>query len=266
MLIVKGLIIGLGKIIPGVSGSMLAISLGVYQKMIDSINNFFKDVKRNSVFLLKIGIGVLISIIFLSKLIMKSLSVSYISTIFLFIGLIIGSIGDIKEDIEKKNNYVTIIIFITVLLFGLISANNEINIINPIIYFLYYFVMGFIDAITMIIPGISGTATLMMLGAYNSIINALSSITNINNLISNLKLLIPFVIGMIIGIIFTAKLVDYLFKNFKSKTYSAILGFTFSTIIIMAIKCFRTSYSFIELIVAFILLIVGILITKKFKL
>ena len=68
--------------------------------------------------------------------------------------------------------------------------------------------MGFVDAITMIIPGISGTATLMMFGAYNSVINAFSSITNIYSLVSNLRLLIPFAIGMFVGIIFTAKLLQ----------------------------------------------------------
>ena len=63
MLILKGIIIGLGKIIPGVSGSMLAISMGIYQKMIDSINNFFDNIKTNFLFLFKIGLGVLISIV-----------------------------------------------------------------------------------------------------------------------------------------------------------------------------------------------------------
>ena len=265
MLMVKGLIIGLGKIIPGVSGSMLAISLGVYQEMIDSINNFFKDIKKNFFFLFKIGIGVLLSIILFSKLIMNSLKISYITTIFFFIGLIIGSIDDIKENINSKNRYISIIFFIIVLLFGLFSINNDVNIDNSILYVLYYILMGFIDAITMIIPGISGTATLMMLGAYNSLIGALSSITNISSLNDNLRLLIPFVIGMILGIIFTAKLVDYLFKKYKSKTYSAILGFTFSTIILMALKCLKTNYSFLELVLAILLLLVGVFITKRIK-
>ena len=266
MLIVKGLIIGLGKIIPGVSGSMLAISLGIYQSLINSINNFFKDIKKNFIFLSKVGIGVLISIIFFSKLILQALNISYISTIFLFIGLIIGSIDDIKENIENKNDYISIIIFILVLVLGLLNINNNINIVNPILYFIYYVLMGFVDAVTMIIPGISGTATLMMLGAYNSVINALSNITDINLLMNNLKLLIPFGLGMIIGVVCTAKLVDYLFKKFKSKTYSAILGFTLSTIVIMAIKCLNSSYSLKELVIAFILLSLGVLITKKFKL
>ena len=121
--------------------------------------------------------------------------------------------------------------------------------------------MGFIDAITMIIPGISGTATLMMFGVYNELISALSNIMDINTF----KLLIPFCIGLFVGIIFTAKLVDYLFKKYKNKTYSAILGFTLSTILLMGLKCLKTNYSFVELIISFVLLIFGIIITKKLK-
>lgn len=261
MLFVKGLIIGLGKIIPGVSGSMLAIALGVYQDMIDSINNFFKDLKNNFTFLFKIGIGVLVSILLFSKIITNALKISYICTIFLFIGLIIGSIDEIKDKIEKKNNYITIIFFIVIFILGLLNINNEINIVNPVLYFLYYILMGFIDAITMIIPGISGTATLMMFGVYNELISALSNIMDINTF----KLLIPFCIGLFVGIIFTAKLVDYLFKKYKNKTYSAILGFTLSTILLMGLKCLKTNYSFVELIISFVLLIFGIIITKKLK-
>ena len=101
MLILKGIIIGIGKIIPGVSGSMLAISMGIYQKLIDSINNFFKYPKENLKFLIKIGIGIIISIIFFSNIILNCLNNYYLVTIFFFIGLIIGSLGDIKENISE---------------------------------------------------------------------------------------------------------------------------------------------------------------------
>jgi putative membrane protein len=71
MLIIKGIIIGIGKIIPGLSGSMLAISMGIYQKLINSINNFFEDIKGNFYFLFNVFLGVSISIIFFSKTILS---------------------------------------------------------------------------------------------------------------------------------------------------------------------------------------------------
>lgn len=256
MLFIKGIIIGIGKIIPGVSGSMLAISLGVYQNMIDSINCFFVKPVENAKFLSKIGIGILVSIVLFSKIIVKSLNFSYFTTVFFFIGLIIGSLDDLRNNIEGKNNYISVIIFVSILLLGLLNINNTVTITNPFFNTLFFLFVGFVDAITMVIPGISGTATLMMLGAYDTIINSLSNLTSLN-------ILIPFFSGVLIGIILTAKLVDYLFKRHKSKTYSAIIGFTLSTIVLMIIKCLKTNFSISEFFVAVILFTTGLLVTKS---
>lgn len=263
MLILKGIIIGIGKIIPGVSGSMLAISMGIYQKLINSINSFFKSPKQNFKFILKIGIGVLISIIFFSKIITIALNKYYLITIFFFIGLIIGSLNDIKSNVDKTNNYITIICFILITLLGVFNINNQVNIDNSIINFIFYIFVGFIDALTMVIPGISGTATLMMIGAYDEVILTFSRILDFNYFTQNIKILIPFIIGMIIGVIITVKIVEYLFRKYKNKTYSAILGFTLSTIVIMGLKCINTYYTITSLFIAFIALFLGIFITKK---
>ena len=265
MLILKGIIVGIGKIIPGVSGAMIAISLGIYQPLIDCINNLFKDFKNNICFLIKIGIGVLISIVFFSKIITASFKFSYISTIFFFIGLIMGSLDNINKNIDRNNIYISILIFVIVLLLGLFNINNQVRIGNNLINFLFYILVGIIDAATMIIPGISGTATLMMIGAYDTLINSLSNLTNVYLIGQNVKTLFPFLLGLIIGTILTAKLIDFLFKNYKTKTYSAILGFSISTIILMALKCLKMSYSFLELVISFVLLFVGMIITKSIK-
>lgn len=263
MLILKGIIIGIGKIIPGVSGSMLAISMGIYQRMIDSVNNFFKDVKNNFAFLFKIGIGVLLSIIFFSNIILGCLNNYYIITIFFFIGLIIGGFKDINREIKYRNKKIISITLILTLLFGLINVNSDVNIENNCLNFIYFIFVGFIDALTMVIPGISGTATLMMIGAYNKLMVTFSNLLNFTIFVDNFLIMLPFCIGMVIGIIFTVKLINYLFKNFKDNTYSAIIGFSISTIVLMAIKCINSNYTFLNLIVAFIMLFIGIFISKK---
>lgn len=263
MLFFKGIIIGLGKIIPGVSGSMLAISMGIYQKLIDSINDFFKDIKKNFMFLFKIGIGVLASIVFFSKVILKCLNDYYIVTVFLFIGLIIGSFKDINKEINNRNNKaITITMCITILL-GMISVNNEFDIHNGFIKFMYFIFVGFVDALTMVIPGISGTATLMMIGAYDQLMFIFSRLLDFTVFIDNFMVMLPFCIGMSIGIIFTAKLIKYLFKNYKDDTYSVIMGFSISSIVLMAIKCINSSYTLLNLIFAFIMLFIGVFISKK---
>lgn len=263
MLFLKGIIIGIGKIIPGVSGSLLAISMGIYQKMIDSINNFFEDIKGNFIFLLKIAMGVLISIVFFSNIILKCLNNYYIITIFFFMGLIIGSFKDISKEIKYLNKKVILITLLITLILGLININRDIYIESNFLNFLYFIFVGFIDALTMVIPGISGTATLMMIGAYDKLMQTFSNLLNFNLFTNNIMIMLPFSLGMFIGIIFTVKLINYLFKNYKDSTYSSIIGFSISTIILMGIKCINSNYTFLNLILAFIMLFIGTFISKK---
>ena len=266
MLILKGIIIGIGKIIPGVSGSMLAITLGIYPKIINALNNFFSDIKNNFKLLSKLAIGVIISIVLFSRIILKSLDNYYIITMFFFIGLIIGGFGDIEKNIEGKKLKVFSISLILVSLIGLISINNEVKVENDCLSFIYFIFIGFVDALTTVIPGISGTATLMMLGAYTTLIKCFSTAFDTYYLGDNLKILIPFGIGFIIGIILTAKLINYLFDKYKSNTYSCILGFGVATIILMFIKCLNSFYTVKDLIIAFVLLLSGFFATKKINL
>lgn len=263
MLIIKGIIIGIGKIIPGVSGSMLAISMGIYQQLIDSINNFFSNPKKNLKFLIKIGLGVIISIIFLSNIILNCLNKYYFITMFFFIGLILGSFKDIRKNISNPNYLLSVIVFIIISLFGLLNIKNNITISNTFLNFIFYIIVGIIDAITMVVPGISGTATLMMIGVYNNLMESFSTVLLFSNFNTNFQILFPFGIGLIIGIIVTVKLIDYLFKNYKNSTYSIIIGFSMSTILIMSYKCFNSNYNLITLIFGFIAFFIGYYITKK---
>ena len=181
---------------------------------------------------------------------------------FFFIGLIIGSLNDIK--INTKNNYlITILTFTITTTLGFVSIDNNIVIEDSMLNFIYYLFVGFIDAITMVVPGISGTATLMMIGAYDTLIKTYSSLFNFDLLIYNFEILFPFFIGVGIGVILTAKLINYLFKNYKNNTYSAILGFSISTVVLMFTRSINTSFKYTTLFLAIISLIVGILLIKK---
>lgn len=251
MLIIKGLIIGIGKIIPGVSGSMLAISLGEYENMLHAVNNYFKDVVNNSKYLIRICVGIIISIIFFSNIILKSINSYYIYTMFLFAGFILGSSEEIKKDIDI--NYITI----TISLIGLLLVNKYIFSNSLILNknFIYYMFGGFLDSVTMIIPGISGTAMLISYGCYNEVIYGISNI--------DFAILIPFILGMFIGIILTVKLISYMFSYYKDKTYNIIIGISIATIIIMLIKGINHNSGVVSIIISSILLIVGYFVSKK---
>ena len=261
--IFQGILIGLGKIIPGVSGSVIAISLGVYEQAIDSISHFFNDIKKNTSFLLRIGLGILISIVFASKIIIGLLNSYYLPTILFFIGLIMGGIKDIVTETRNRYTYITIISFIIMIIISFFSSNNYIEFDNYWSQFVFYILVGIIDAVSMIIPGISGTALLMMIGCYSTIMKILGELTNISMTISNLPILLPFMIGMIIGVIITIKLVNYLFAKQYHQTYNAVLGFLFASIFYMFVSTIKCSYNLYQVFIGMLLLVLGYLMAKK---
>lgn len=252
LLIIKGFIIGLGKIIPGVSGSLLAFSLGVYNKAILAINNFFKDLKNNIIFLGTLGLGVVLAILFGSRLIIYFLDKYYLYTLILFIGLICGTIPTFTKDVQLTKIKNLLYVFIPIILVFIIAnfqIKTEFIPHDNIISYLYIIVLGFLDAATMIIPGISGTATFIMLGSYNFILQLFSK--PFNNLIYTSL----FIIGVVLGIFLISKLIAYLLKNYKDKLYLIIFGFSISTIVFMISKVvnFLNILNFIPCIILFIL-------------
>ena len=114
----KGFVIGIGKIIPGVSGAVLAIIMGVYDKTIYYICNFKSNVYEGSKYLASLGIGIIISIILFSKIISYCLSEYYVITMLFFIGLIIGGVPTIISKVKRNDYY---IVFISFLFFFFIS-------------------------------------------------------------------------------------------------------------------------------------------------
>lgn len=261
--IFQGMLIGLGKIIPGVSGSVIAISLGIYERAIDEINNFFKHMKKSIVYLLPLGVGITISIIFSGKLIINLLNKYYLPTMLFFLGLIIGGVKDIVKECNRNYTYISIICFLLMFIVSLLSSTKEITFSSYLNQFFFYILVGIIDAITMIIPGISGTAILMMIGCYYTIIKVTSDLTNFSHLVYNFSILLPFALGMMIGIIITIKLVHYLFNNYYQKTYNAILGFSLASIMYMFISTIKSQYNLAQIFIGLLLLCTGYFITKK---
>lgn len=258
----KGFIIGIGKIIPGVSGAVLAILLGVYDKSISYISTFHKNKKESIKYLLPLGIGIILSIITFSKIITFALNKYYFFTMLLFIGLIIGGIPPIINKTEKKDNYLIIISFIIFFLIAITSINNTYIIKNNIIDIIIFFTSGLLEAIGTVVPGISSAALLMIVGTYDIIISSISNITNISIITSNLKIIIPFAIGLVIGIITMVKTIDYLFKKYHNKVYSFVLGVLLSSIVLLIIRSFKDSINLIELVIGIISLIIGITLSS----
>lgn len=268
ILFFKGLIIGMGQIVPGVSGGMLAISLGLYDKCIDIICNLFKDFKENVKFLFPIFIGIITSILLISKIIKLSILLYYVPTMLLFIGLIIGALNNTIKEINFKNNkkylIITIFIIIILTLLSFVKTNNiDYNIETNFKNFLILIVVGFIYAFATVVPGISSTALMIMIGYYSLIIDLISNLTNIPYTIANINIIIPLVIGLLLGIIYISKLMNYLFKYKKELTQFIILGLVSSSIISMIINTFSYSFNVLDLLIGFILMLIGYFIIVR---
>ncbi len=227
MLILKGFIVGIGKIIPGVSGSMLAITLGLYEKVIDAVTNFFGNVRSNIKLLANFGLGVFLAIIFFSKLILFLLNNYYSETMYLFLGLIVGTLIPFTKKLKtNKKNILIFVVFLS-LMFVLFRCDVSSSFVfKPSLFnYLYVSFLGMIDAFTSIVPGISGTAIYMMLGVYEFVLEILSNPFSINFIIYGF--------GLILGIIIICYVMNYLFKTKKSETMSAIFAFMVASIILL---------------------------------
>lgn len=231
ILFFKGFIIGLGKVIPGVSGSLLAISLGVYEKALHAIQNLWKE-KRNFFFLLPIGIGILLAVFLGSKVLLNLLNKYYIFTVTVFIGLIVGTVPPIikNEKIEKKD-----FLFILGIVFALFLLDTKLSLgeftpANNGVSFFIIFCLGIIDAMTTVLPGISGTATFMMLGCYTFILKLFS------NPFDQIFYCFLFGCGLLLGVVGMVYLVNYAFSHFRHLTWICILGFLFSSILSLFLR------------------------------
>ncbi|GAA0123172.1 MULTISPECIES: DUF368 domain-containing protein [Clostridium] len=226
----KGMVIGIANIIPGVSGGTMAVVLNIYDKLISSVSDILKGWKKNLIFLLPIGIGAGTGIVVFSKLIKTLLETKPIPTNFFFIGLIIGSIPMIgKKALESKFKISSIIPF--VITFGILIALSvimppeaNVDIIRKLTVnsFIQLLLAGIVGASAMVVPGISGSFILLLIGLYTTVITAVAEF--------NIPLLIPIGIGVIIGIIFTTKIIDKLLNKFPQPTYFAILGLVIGSV------------------------------------
>lgn len=235
--ILRGAMIGVANIIPGVSGGTMMVSMGVYDKIIWAINHIFKEFKSSVKTLLPYGIGMLASIAGLSFCITYFFERFPLQTAFLFIGLIFGGLPVIFGGLKgKKANAGAALLFavffalvILLQIFGgeqgvereLAVNAKEMGIL---------LIMGVITSATMIIPGVSGSMVLMALGYYAPIIaqirSFIESLTafDIDGLLKGFAILIPFGIGVLAGILLVARLIEFLLKRYPLYTYSGILG------------------------------------------
>ena len=235
----KGAVVGIANIIPGVSGGTMAVITGIYEKLIDIIGNILSHLKswtklkEDLKFIIPIAIGAVIGIVGFSKLLKWLLESFEMPTLYCFLGLIIGSLPLIFKNANEKGFkkiYIVPFVITTAFMIALNFISMKVGESDAIMQFgknpidiLKLLGYGFVAAGTMIIPGISGSMVLMIMGVYTTILTAVSEL--------NILILIPFAIGVGMGIIVVSKIIDMLLEKFYGYTYYAILGFIIGSII-----------------------------------
>lgn len=241
--IIKGIFVGVANVIPGVSGGTMAVSFGIYDKLLSSISNLFKDFKNSIKNLFPIAVGMVIGIVGFTFIIPWLLANQPFITSIAFAGLILGGLPMIVKSLkegwqkdEKKSTAVNVMLFILLAAIGIgmlfLNGNGESGVLldADLKTIVTIFFMGIIAAATMIIPGVSGSLVLMILGYYFGVINSIKDfITGLKDfdfavMFNRALILVPFAIGCLIGIFFISKLIEWLFLHYASATFSGILG------------------------------------------
>lgn len=240
---VKGFFVGIALIIPGLSGGTLAIYLGIYEKLLHSIGNIFTEFKKSIQFLIPLFIGIAISIIALAKLLGYLIDINSFVVLFFFMGLLVGGTKDIYREASPEGETPSIssmisgvtsfMLVILLIVFGKLGSTTGIATIEiTLANILLLVLLGMAASMTMIVPGVSGSALLIVLGYYTAIVtNVIGNVLDFSQLWYHVQVLVPFAIGAAIGIILFSKVIEYALQQYRKQTYFAILGFILGSVI-----------------------------------
>lgn len=268
ILFIKGFILGVANVIPGVSGGTLAVSLGLYERVLECVTTLFKKFKENLTFIMPIALGIGVAILSTSKLVSYALTNFKAQTIFLFVGLIFGGISLIMKKVKGQKSFFNIcvlcIVFIFVLGLNFVKTDTfSISFTNmKIIDYVLLALVGFIASSAMVIPGISGSFVLMVFGYYEMIMATISHLTTFKNIGQDLIILTVFGIGVLLGILFMAKLITKLIEKNEVRTYFAIMGFVLSSIVVLLIEIGNFKFNFTNIATSILAFLWGYLLSR----
>ena len=285
--ILKGILMGIANVMPGVSGGTLAISLGIYDRMMEAISHLFRDFKKSVRFLFPLMLGMAVGIICFTYLLEYLFLYHPFPACMAFMGLILGGLPALysayihsTDADENRFSWKHLVLFLSLaaltVIFSLLRtpAQSETVLsgdgIHRIHLFLLFF-LGILSAGTMIIPGVSGSLLLMILGYYYEILHAVKLVLedlrtlNMDLLFQSALSLLPFGIGLVLGIFLFARLVEYLFHHHAAATYSAVLGLiAASPAAILLNTSFTAGVTLPEILTGITGLFLGVWITRAF--
>lgn len=219
----KGFIIGSSMSVPGISGGTMAILLGIYDKLIHSISNYFKDIKGNTLYLSKALLGSFIGIGSLAFVIQWLLDNYPMYISFFFLGAVIGGVPALLKKTQEKTMKISSLMYILIGLMIVISisfiptGNFSIVSGSGFVHYLMVLVTGIIIALALILPGISTSHMLLVMGMYETLLKA----------ITTMDIVYIGVLGIstVIGVFLITKPIEWTMNTYTKQTYFVIIGF-----------------------------------------
>lgn len=284
--VLRGMVIGLANVIPGVSGGTMMVSMGIYDKLIYSINNLFKKFKECFRILLPYLLGMALAIILGSVALKVAFEKYPLPTNTLFIGLILGSLPIILKQIRgakiHAGHVLIFLAFAALVIIPKAIANNTLvgDNVNggrqaltlDVGHIIIYFLLGVLASASMVVPGISGSMMLKIFGYYEPIVTQTLGGTfkdaipagNWSLVLHNLGVLLPFAVGIVVGIFGVAKLIEFLLKKWKVPTYCGILGMVVaSPVVILMDSTLYAGFSWVICVVSVVTLALGVFVALK---
>ncbi|MCT2534937.1 DUF368 domain-containing protein [Aquibacillus koreensis] len=231
--IYRGLLMGASDVVPGVSGGTIAVVLGIYDRLIEAINGFFsKDWKKHLGFLLPLGIGVITAVFLLASLIEWLFEHYPGPTQFTFLGLIVGVLPFLFHKSEAKKTFKAQHILLLLVGAALVASmlffrSGETDPIENLTLGTYgfLFLSGFLASAAMILPGVSGSFLLLILGSYSTVINAISE--------RKFDIIIVVGIGIVLGIVVMSKIIHFFLENYTTATFAVVIGLVIGSIFVI---------------------------------
>ncbi|MBD5088226.1 MAG: DUF368 domain-containing protein [Clostridiales bacterium] len=268
------MVIGIANAIPGVSGGTMMVSMGIYDKLIHCLTHLFKEFKKSVKFVAPIILGAALGVILLSAVIEKMFTFIPIQTNLLFIGLIVGGLPMMMNKVKGQKLGVGAIlgfIIFFALVVGLAALGETegqaADVTFGFVNCIKLFGVGIVAAATMVIPGVSGSMMLMIMGYYQVIIETINDMVkalirfDIPGILTGCGVLIPVAVGAVIGIFAIAKLVELLFEKAPTVAYSSIIGLIVASpiaIVLMNWNSFVANFGFVSIITGLLALTVGV--------
>lgn len=274
--LLKGIVMGIANIIPGVSGGTMAVSMGIYDRMIHCVTHLFKEFKESMKFLIPIFLGIGIALVGLSFIIEPAFAYFPLQTNCLFIGLIVGGLPAVWQKVKGKGikiSYIVPFVLFFAVVVGMAAIGEKEGTAADLSFSVWsvikLFVVGIIASATMVIPGVSGSMMMLLLGYYNPIVAAIKNFVtalasfDMAGILEGCGILVPMGLGIVVGIFAIAKVIEIIFEKFPIQAFWAIIGLIVASPIAIFLLGDVGTITVIGILTSIVTFAVGFLVAVK---